>query len=384
MTTGTETALGAVRAHATGPAAAAVASLVTDLFSGLAGRNAGAVLYFASSAYDPMELAGPITASFPGAAVIGCSTAGEFTDAVTGTGGISAMALPREMIRWAVAAVGDLRADVAAGTQIAVQRLESSLGVPLRALDGERHIGFILIDGMHAAEEQVNETLGYAAPLLEFVGGSAGDDLAFEHTWVAAGEEISYQGVALMVCEAAVPFHVVKTCSFVSTGTLLQITEADEDNRDVRRINGRPAAEVYAEAVGVPLSGLDSSVWMRHPLGLMIHGEPWIRSPQAVTPGGGVKFYAQLRTGAYVEVMAASDLIADTRQTLAQARAGLSGRISGALLFNCILRRLEMDADGSAAEFLAALQGIPTAGFHTYGESWLGHINQTLTGVVFG
>jgi hypothetical protein len=52
--------------------------------------------------------------------------------------------------------------------------------------------------------------------------------------------------------------------------------------------------------------------------------------------------------------------------------------------FNCILRRLELDANGQSAPFLTALGSIPAARFHTYGETWIGHINQTLTGVVFG
>jgi len=51
---------------------------------------------------------------------------------------------------------------------------------------------------------------------------------------------------------------------------------------------------------------------------------------------------------------------------------------------NCILRRLELDASGRGQGFVDAFAGVPTAGFHTYGETWLGHVNQTLTGVIFG
>jgi hypothetical protein len=82
--------------------------------------------------------------------------------------------------------------------------------------------------------------------------------------------------------------------------------------------------------------------------------------------------------------MSAGNLLADTRDALEQGRTALGGVVRGAVLFNCVLRRLEMDADGTAELFVAGLQGIPTAGFHTYGETWLGHVNQTLTGVLFG
>ena len=53
-------------------------------------------------------------------------------------------------------------------------------------------------------------------------------------------------------------------------------------------------------------------------------------------------------------------------------------------MFNCILRRLEIDAEGLTEPFLAAFGEVPVAGFHTYGETWMAHVNQTLTGVVFG
>ena len=168
----------------------------------------------------------------------------------------------------------------------AIGQIEASLQVPLRELDPAEHLGFVLMDGMHRAEEEVNDYLGDHAPLLDIVGGSAGDDLAFQRTWVSAGSEFSYQGMALMICRVEVPFRIVKTCSFTSTGITLRITEADVPSRTVLRFDDRPAVEAYAEAVGVPVASVDTAVMMRHPLGQMINGEPWIRSPQALVAGG--------------------------------------------------------------------------------------------------
>jgi hypothetical protein len=385
VTIPTITDLTVARARAAGPAAQAVDALATALVQGLGKRTAAAVLYFASSEYDPADLAGPLSARFPDSTVVGCSTAGEFTDTVSGTGGISALALPYGVLTRAVAALGDLSTDVAAGTDAAVRQIEDAFGNPLRDVDPGTHFGLVLIDGLHGAEEVVNERLGNAAPALDVVGGSAGDDLAFRRTWVAVGDQVSEAGVALLVCTAGVPFRVVKTCSFTpASRPPMRITKADAPSRTVLELDGRPAVQVYAEAVGVPVDQLDASVWMQHPVGLMIDGQPWIRSPQAVTPEGGVKFYAQILEGMDVHLMDSGDLVGETASAVAAARADLGGHISGAVWFNCILRRLELDAEGLTDPFLSALGGIPAAGFHTYGETWLGHVNQTLTGVVFG
>jgi hypothetical protein len=381
---GTGTVVVPARAHASGPVRQAVAEVTDALVHGLGSEEPAAVLYFASSRYDPTEIAGPMAEAFPDAVTIGCSTAGEFTDTVTGTNGISAIALPFGILTGALAALGDLDGDVTKGMWSAVHELEDCLEIPLRDLDPSCHLGFVLIDGLSLAEEKVNEVLGNAAPVLDIVGGSAGDDLAFDHTWVAVGHKISYHGAALLVCQTAVPFHVMKTCSFTPTGRVLRITEADVATRTVLSFDGRTAADVYAEAVGVRRDALDDSVWMSHPVGLMINGQPWIRSPQAVTPEGHVVFYAQILPGMEVEVMEATDMVADTRNAVTEARTALGDQVSGAVLFNCILRRLEMDAKRMGTPFLESFDGLPLAGFHTYGETWLGHVNQTLTGVVFG
>ncbi|GAA1984477.1 FIST signal transduction protein [Catenulispora subtropica] len=384
MSTGPTTTTEVVRVHASGPAAQAVATLLAALDQGLAGRPAAAVLFFASSAYDPAHLAPAISGHFPTAAVIGCSTAGEFTDQSNGTGGVSAVALPHGLLRTATAALGHLDPDPSEGTAAAVRDLEHRLGAQLRTLDPDRHLGLILVDGMHGSEEQVNDMLGNTAPLLGFVGGSAGDDFTFRTTWVSVGAQYSHHGVALMLCESAVPFQVVKSCSFTPTGRTLEVTEADVENRTVYEFDNRPAVTAYAEAIGADPTTLSAENWMEHPVGLMIDGQPWIRSPQQVLPDGGLRFYCQIHPGMRVEIMRSTDLLAETSAALHAARTTLGGDVAGAVLFNCCLRRLEMDAKDLSDKFPSALAGIPAAGFHTYGESWFGHVNQTLTGVVFG
>ena len=375
---------GLARIWVSGPAEQAVAELLERLDEQLAGRAARVVLYFASTAYEPEELAGPISRHYPDACVLGCSTAGEFTDETTGTGGLSAVVLPEGVVVRAAAALGVLSDDPVGGTDGAVAAIETRLGVPLRTLDCARHVGLVLVDGLHGVEEEVIDRISEAAPALDVVGGSAGDDLLFERTWVAVGDTVSMCGVALVVCEVVVPFRVVKTCSFRPSGRSLRVGAVDAASYTVLDFDGRPAAAAYADAVGVEPQALTSSVWLEHPLGLMIDGHPWIRSPQAVTAQGHLRLSANVVEGMVVELMNPGDLVTDTAVAIGEARAELGGVTSGAVAFNCILRRLELDARQCTDEFIEAFAGLPLAGFHTYGETWLGHVNQSLTAVVFG
>ncbi len=379
----TTTALSGARAHATGGAADAVAALTESLTAQLGTAPAAAVFFFASTAYAPADVVAPIVDAFPGAVVIGCSTAGEFTDRVTGTHGISAVALPEGLVVSRYAALADLSQDVAGSVSAAVADLERQAGRPLRELDSQRWLGLTLIDGMHGAEEEVNEQLGNAAPLLDFVGGSAGDDLGFSATWVSVGREVSWQGAAFLLVESGVPFRVVKTCSFAPAGHTLRVTRCEPETRTVWEFDGRPAVEAYAEALGLAADAVDASAFLAHPVGLMVDGAPFIRSPQQVVEGGGIRFYCQMVEGMDVEVMNAGDVVADTATALRAVHDDLGGA-SAAIYFNCILRRLQLDAAAANEQFVEALGATPAAGFHTYGETWLGHINQTLTGVVFG
>ena len=109
-----------------------------------------------------------------------------------------------------------------------------------------------------------------------------------------------------------------------------------------------------------------------------------IRSPRTANADGSITFYAQVLEGCDMELMSATDLVNDTRTAMMSAVQATGGTPSGAVLFNCVLRRLQSDNENAGDQFAEALGGVPAAGFHTYGETWLGHVNQTITGVVFG
>ncbi|HEX2780430.1 MAG TPA: FIST N-terminal domain-containing protein, partial [Gemmatimonadaceae bacterium] len=361
----------------------AAAAIIAQLETQLQGAAPTAVFVFLSAAHDGPSLIAALRERYAKSQIIGCTTAGEFVERERSVGGVAAMALPASTARAAYSVVARFERGVEAGIRDAAKKLGKLAGAELRTLDPKRWVGILLADGMGMKEEEINDALGVAAPQLVFVGGSAGDDLAFKQTHIFCNGERSSDGVVLMLLDMAVPFTFAKTCSFEPTRHRFTITRADEANRTVYELNGRPAQQVYAEAVGTTPDKLGSEIFMSHPVGMMLDGDPWIRSPYQLTEDGGLKFFCRITEGSEVHLMNSTDLVGETRQAMARAAKEVGGRAGGALAFNCILRRLELDATNAHEGFLKAFGGIPTLGFHTYGESYLGHVNQTCTALVF-
>ena len=326
------------------------------------------VLYFATPAQEPAALAAAMEAAFAPAVVIGCTSAGELVSGAMLEGTVVAMALgPDVVAEVAVEVLEGLRAG-ADRVPAAFEGFGRRLGVPMRKLDPSRHVGLVLVDGLSGAEERVMDSIGSRTDVL-FVGGAAGDGLAFRATHVFAGGRAIPDAAVLAVLRLERGFSILKTQSFATTGKRLVATEVDEASRTVHAFDGRPAAQAYAAALGVAPEALPA-LFARHPLGLMAGDEPFVRSPQRVV-GEAVKFYCAIAEGAELE----------TRLALERKRRMLGG-ISGLVNFNCILRTLELQKNGQTAAYGALFADVPTVGFSTYGEEYLGHVNQTATMLV--
>ncbi len=328
------------------------------------------VVFFASSRQDLGEVNATFVGACSGARVIGCTTAGEIVSGKMLTGSVVAMLFDSGTVEDAAVAVVQ---DVQNRSHVteALQSLESHFGVPLGDLDRQKHVGLVLVDGLSGAEESLMEQVGDYTD-ISFVGGSAGDDLEFRATYVCEQGRAYRNAAVLALLKLPKGFEIIKTQSFRRLGKRLLATEVNESTRTVTSFDGKPAAEAYAQALGVEVEQLPS-YFMNHPLGLMMGEEPYVRSPRQVQ-GSSVKFYCNIKEGMELELLEAGDIVESTRRAVE-----LDGPVEALLNFHCILRTLELEAKKQCEAYGHVFSHVPTVGFSTYGEEFVGHINQTST-----
>jgi hypothetical protein len=355
-----------------------------ELLAGLQGCEPAAILFFCSANHDGIQLQKALKEFAPQAEVVGCTTGGEFTDKAYTDGGVAVVALSRAKVKRCAAELAefDKGEAVESSVQAAARRLAAKLQVDLREVDTTRWVGVVLHEGLKGNEEEVNSVLGYIAPFLSFLGGSAGDNYKLAETLVFYDGRASNCGSVLLLMELAVPYAIVKTCSFEATDIKMRMSRVQ--GRVVYEIDGQAAVPTYAAKVGVKPEELGMPVFMGNPLGLIIEGEPWVRSPIAVLPDGGLLFGCKIIEGAELNLLKGTDLVRDTRDALAKGVSQLGSTPSVGLLFNCAHRCVEIRIKQLQEPFCEAISDFPVAGFHSYGESWLAHMNQTLIALLLG
>jgi hypothetical protein len=353
-----------------------VEDVVSDLLGQLKGFEARALIFFASSYFDA-TISEKLSAAFGKATVFGCTTAGEIISGKMLKGSVVAMAIDKDT-------VGDLSVAVLenvkdrADVKPAFHEFENHFNGPLRKMDLAKYAGIVLVDGLSGKEEQIMDQIGDYTDLT-FIGGSAGDDLKFQATHLYANGKVYTNAALLVLLHVRNGFEIIKTQSFNVLDKKLLVTKASTAGREVAEFNGKPAALAYAEAVGTTV--LDApNHFMHHPVGLMINGEPYVRSPQRLN-GKSMVFYCNLPQGMEVSLLESTDIVKDTRKALAAAKNG-NGPVVGLINFHCILRTLELEKKGQTEAYGQVFTDVPTIGFSTYGEEYLGHINQTATMLV--
>ncbi len=348
-----------------------------DIQSQLGPSEPKAVVFFASCAFAPEAISREMQSAFPGVSVFGCTTAGEIISGKMLKRSVVAMAFDdKSLEQISLSLIEDITSKTAVEDALGV--FEKQYGCAMMDFDQEAYVGLILVDGLCKCEEKLIDRIGDLTNVL-FIGGSAGDDLQFKQTYVFANGKAYPNAALLALLKPRAGFKTIKTQSFKVLDQQLVATRVNEANREVLEFNGKNAAAAYAESVGVAVEDAPKH-FISNPVGLLVDGEPYVRSPQQIKADGMV-FYCNMKEKMRLSILETTDIVSDTRDVISATKARM-GNIGAIINFNCILRTLELEDKGLADAYGNLFTDIPTIGFSTYGEQCVGHVNQTATMLV--
>ncbi|MDR1535351.1 MAG: FIST C-terminal domain-containing protein [Planctomycetota bacterium] len=364
-------------------AAGDAARAVSRLREAYAGFPVKTLFFFASSHYNDPGLAGLVRDAFPGAATLGCSSYGEITGGGIKKQSIAALAFgPGALDAIACAAVENISAGTD-GVAPALAELERQLGGKLIDLDYERHFGLNLFNGSFPPIEGVLERLGDSTNLT-FIGGYASDDFSMGGIRQYLNGKTYADAAVLAILKPAGPFSLLKTQSSAPMGKSVTVTRADPERRVILELDRRPALEVYAEHLGLPAAEVDDRQFLVHPFGIMADNEPFLRSIQRILPDRSLQLFCSVQAGQRLFLMRTLDIAARTAETMAEKRRQLGGEIKALLDFDCVHRSLILEKENRLSEYSGLFAGIEAAGFVSFGECYIAHINQTAVMALFG
>lgn len=350
---------------------------VSELRAQLGAEPLSLIVYFHGANYDAQALASAVQAEFKNVQTLGCSSSGELVSGAMLDNSIVAMGFPVSLVPQAfVGLVGDLAANPKLAAEEVLADVFGKAGVTPAAIDLARYAGLVLIDGLSGAEENFVSRIGELTDLA-VVGGSAGDDLKFKQTFVSVNGVAKSNAAVFAILEVPAGFSVIKTQSFDCTDKVLTATKVNAGTREVLEFNGCPAVAAYCAAVGAGSPEVGAGKFMSNPVGLVdAEGNPYVRSPMQFHDSA-MKFYCGVNEGADLVLLTSKDIVEDTRKDLAATLA--AHPVAALLNFHCILRTLELKARGQTDAYGKLFSDVPMIGFSTYGEIYIGHINQTST-----
>lgn len=363
-------------ALARGTASQAAAELATQLQASGAGETPALIFAF-GSLQQPLDILLPeLAARFPGSAVLGATTAGEFTERGDTKEAACALALS-----------GDYRVFAGIGTGLAADP-ERALG---RALEGQpmqlhgypHRSAVLLLDPLAGNGE---ETTLLASALLGdnvlLAGGAAGDYLAMKQTLVGCGARVASDAVVIAQIFSKRPLGIGISHGHRAISDPLRVTSSQGST--VQTIDGRPAWEVWRERTaraaaqrGIDVAKLSAEqipgFLLQYEAGLSVGGEIKIRAPLSLGEDGAIHFACGIPTGTVFRVTESEPerQIASAREAARRALERLEGaRPAGAVVFDCICRNLILgERFGTAVRAISEELGqVPIAGFETYGE----------------
>jgi len=335
---------------------------------------------FHSSQQEANAIATVLSEQFPDSIIAGSSTAGEWINHTHQHDTLILLAINKPEINWSIAVAENLNTFKEQDADNLCNDMLNQLGIHFTDLNPERHFCLSFIDGLSKCEESIVSMISSCLLNTPLLGGSAGDDLKFEKSYVLANGKVYQNAAVFILADSKLPFRAIKHQHFVTGADETIITKANISERTVYHLDGMPAAERYAQLLNLETKDLDALVFSNHPLIYQHQHECYVRSIARVGENNSLIFYCAIEEGMILNLCSHQNMVQQFEQTLNNL-ALPSNRIDLMFVFNCILRRLEAESTNIIQELASKFGKVSnhTFGFDTYGEQWNGlHINQTL------
>lgn len=348
----------------------AAEELAKQISTTFAGEPPHALIVFASPRYDHPALLKGLVASLRPGALVGASSAGEFTSQARGDGAC-AMALRSDSMKFTAAIGPGLSADrgIAARTVATSFRGLTSNEYPYRA-------ALVMTDALAGhADDVVDELTLATSGKYQFFGGGAGDNAQFQRTPVFFGTEAITDAVVALEILSTKPIGIGVGHGWEPATAAMRVTEARGDR--LISLNGVSAAQVFQKHALTTGQTLDVSspipFFLHNILGLETGGGFRLRVPLGINADDSVSCAADIPEGALVHIMrTTSDSAIDAASRAASAAVhGLEGhKAKVALFFDCVATRLRLgDVFGLELQSIADAFGEAAfMGCNTHGQ----------------
>lgn len=346
------------------------------------------LIFFASRGRDHVALNEALRRRMPGTRLVGASCARQIDAAGQHTGSIVASALR-----------GDVEVGLGAACRLGVEPVRAGTEAMLAACRdlgvtpddlSKRHVGMVITDGYGGRKEELLLGATEPNPALILVGGGACDEsLTDPSSVIHVDDRVLGDAAVIVVFETDARWAALRSHWYEPTGRRVTITKVDASCVRALEIDGQPAAQRYADLLGIQPDELTFGTargFARSPTGILVGREYFLRSPHMPLADGSILFANLLEEGMELELMEANELVGSTARFLTEDVPSRVGKPTAGLLFSCGGRRWFTDAVGQTEALSQTFGAAPWAvGMESWYEIYCGFtLNATLSALVFG
>jgi hypothetical protein len=348
---------------------------------------------FASRDRDQRALNRAVRERLPqGTRLIGATTGGEIDRDGMHAGSVVIAALSGDFDVGVGLGHGMAR-DAAAAGESAIRTAARELGARADDLGTRKFVALVIDDGFRYRKEELLLGVMSMNQAMVAVGGGASDsepDPAKQSAELHVDGEVSTDSAIVALFKTDAPWAALRSHWYVPTGQTLRITKIDSTAKRALEIDGKPAAQRYADLLGVGVGDLEFGTpngFAVRPTALRVGREYFIRAPWKPLDDGSILFANMLEEGSELELVKITDVVESTRRFFEQELPARVSSPRAALLFHCSGRKwYAQSTTGKIPALSEVFRAAPTCvGMNVHFEIYCGfHINTTLTALAFG